>query len=87
MKSELPETGASNPQKLKKPNKEHSNGADDRLRDLLEPFTDNLEDTETPAPAQGSQDSDSERTTKVAENQGSIVSLLTSQKAEIATSA
>ena len=32
----------------------------------LEPFTDYLEDTETPAPAQISQDSDSDRTTKVA---------------------
>ena len=46
------------------------NNADDRLRDLpqwSQPFTENLEDTETLAPAQVSQDSDSERTTKVAE--------------------
>ena len=49
-------------------NKEHRSNADDRLRDLpelLEPFTENLEDTETYATAQVSQDS--ERATKVAE--------------------
>ena len=42
--------------------------SDDRLRDLLdrlEEFTDNLQDTEVPAPAHISQDSDSERATKV----------------------
>ena len=40
-----------------------------RLRDLaewLEEFTDNLEDTEMPAPAHISHDTDSERPTKVA---------------------
>ena len=40
------------------------------MRDIpewFEPFTDNLEDTETNATAQVSQDSDSERATKVAE--------------------
>ena len=48
-----------------------SNGnqdSDDRLRDLLEwlgEFTDNLEGTEVSAPAHISQDSNSERTTKV----------------------
>ena len=49
---------------------EHKTNADDRLGDLpewLEPFTENLKDTETLAPAQVSQDSDSERTTKVSE--------------------
>ena len=42
--------------------------SDDRLRDLLEwlkEFTNNPEDTEVPAPAQISQDSDSERPTEV----------------------
>ena len=42
--------------------------SDDRLRDLpewLEEFTDNLEDTQVHAPAHISQDSDSERPTKV----------------------
>ena len=51
-------------------NKEYTRNAGDRLRDLpewLEPFTDNLEDAETLAPAQDSQDSDSGRTTKVTE--------------------
>ena len=49
----------------------NSNGnqdSDDRLRDLLEwlgEFTDNLEGTEVSAPAHISQDSNSERTTKV----------------------
>ena len=64
-------SGQSTKTPKKKKNKEHKSNADDRLRDLpewLEPFTDNLEDTETPAPAPVSQDSDSERTTKVAEN-------------------
>ena len=45
-----------------------SKDSHDRLRDLpewLEEFTDNLEDTELPAPAHISQDSDSERPTKV----------------------
>ena len=40
--------------------------SDDRLRDLPqcpEEFTDNLEDTEVPAPAHISRDSDSERLT------------------------
>ena len=59
------------PQKPKKSkNEEQKTNADDRLGDLpewLEPFTENLKDTETLAPAQVSQDSDSERTTKVAE--------------------
>ena len=42
--------------------------SDDRLRDLpewLEEFTHNLEDTEVPAPAHVSQDTESERPTKV----------------------
>ena len=63
-------SGQSTKTPKQKKNKEHRSNADDRLRDLpewLEPFTDNLEDTETLAPAPVSQDSDSERTTKVAE--------------------
>ena len=64
--------GSDQSHKIPKPNKneEHKRDADDRLRDLpdwLQPFTDNLADTETSASAQVSQDSDSERTTKVAE--------------------
>ena len=45
-----------------------SRDANDRLRDLpewLEELGDNLEDTEMPAPARSSQDSDSELLTKV----------------------
>ena len=40
----------------------------DRMRDLLEwleEFADNLEDSEVPVPAHSSQDTDSERSTKV----------------------
>ena len=50
-----------------------SRDADDRLRDLpqwLEEFTDNLEGTEVHAPAHISQDSDSERPTKVVSKSG-----------------
>ena len=46
-----------------------SQAAGNRFRDLPdwpEEFTDNLEDTEVPAPANTSQDSDAERPTKVA---------------------
>ena len=53
-----------------KKKKERRSDADDRLQGLLEwsePFTDNLADTEIYAPAQVSEDSDSERVTKVAE--------------------
>ena len=57
------------------------------LPDWLRRFTENLEDEETHAPAKVSQDSDSKRATKVAENQGSTVFLFTSQNAEIALSA
>ena len=56
-----------NQNKIKK--RKVSRDADDRLRDLpdwLEEFTDILEDTELPASAHSSQDSDSERPTKVA---------------------
>ena len=52
----------------KNQNRDDSRDSDDRLRDLpewLEEFSDNLEDTEVPAPAHISQDSDSERLTKV----------------------
>ena len=45
----------------------------DRLRDILEwlqEFADNLEDTEVPAPAHVSHDSDSERPAKVAPKSG-----------------
>ena len=63
------ETGG---QKYKKQNKEKngSRDSDDRMRDppeWLEEFADNLEDTETPVPGHVSQDSDSERPTKVVE--------------------
>ena len=55
----------------KNQNKKRDGSGDsaDRLRDLpqwLEEFTDNLEDTEVPAPAHISQDSDSEYPTTVA---------------------
>ena len=53
-----------------KKKKERRSDADDRLQGLLEwsePFTDNLADTEIYAPAQVSEDSDSERVTKVTE--------------------
>ena len=55
---------------IPKPNKntEHKLDADERLRDLpesLEEFTDNLQDTEVPAPAHVPQNSDSERPMKV----------------------
>ena len=55
--------------------RQHSNksNADDPLEGLLEwsePFKDNPEDTETCAPAQVCQDSDSERATKVAQRLG-----------------
>ena len=51
-------------------NKERRSDADDQVQgplEWLEPFTDNLADTENYAPAQVSQDSGSERVTKVAE--------------------
>ena len=72
--------------------RDDSRDAVDRLRDLpewLEEFTDNLEDTEVHAPAHTTQDSDSERLTKVVSklNQGSTVFILTSQKTEIPKSA
>ena len=63
--------------------KDDNRDADDPLAVLpewLEEFTDNLEDTELHAPAHISQDSDSEHPTKVVENQGSTVFILTSQK-------
>ena len=75
-----------NPNKNKKG--DGSRDADDLLRDLpewLEEFTDHLEDT--PALAHISQESDSERPSKVVSKQGSIVLKLTSQKTEIAKSA
>ena len=53
MMSKLPESVKPNT------NKERRSSADDRLQGLpqwLEPFTDNLEDTETHAPAKVSQD-------------------------------
>ena len=51
-------------------NKERRSDADDQVQGLLEwlePFTDNLADTENNAPVKVSQDSDSERVTKVTE--------------------
>ena len=63
------EGGADQHQKPKtKLDRDDSRDADDRLRDLpewLEEFTGNPEDTEVRAPAHISQDSDSERPTKV----------------------
>ena len=62
-----------------------------RLQDLpewLEEFTDNLEDTEVPAPAHLAQDSDSNRPTKVVyQNPGGTIFIFTSHKTEIAKSA
>ena len=55
--------------------RDNNRASEDRLRDLpewLEEFTDNLEDTEVPAHAHISQDSDSERLTKVAPRKHSI---------------
>ena len=61
--------------------------AGDRLRDLpewLEDFTENLEDTEMPAPANISHDSDSERPMKVAPRNHSIYNHLPkSQNCEV----
>ena len=87
------QSGAVRPKKKQNKYKKRdgSRDADDRLRDLpgwLDEFTDNLEDTEVQAPAHISQDSVSERPTKVwYPNQGSTVFILTSQKTEIAKSA
>ena len=60
--------GSSSKTQNKNKKRDDSRDADDRLRDLpewLEEFTDNLEDTEVHAPAHTSQDSDSERPTKL----------------------
>ena len=67
----------SDPSKNQKQNKNQDNqeAAGSRLRDLpewLKEFTENLEDTEAPALANTSHDSDSERTTKVASRKQSI---------------
>ena len=62
-------------QKTKSEKKGNSQATSSRLRDLrewLEEFTDNLEDTEMPAPAHISHDSDSERPAKVAPRKHSI---------------
>ena len=72
-----------------KPNKKKngSRDSDDRLRDLpewMEDFTDHLEDTETPVPAHVSQDSDSERPTKVGSKSRKHSIFITFQKTEIA---
>ena len=67
-----------------------SRDADDRLRDLLEwleDFTDNTGDAELPASAHISQDSDSERPTKVVLKPRTHSIILTSQKTESAKSA
>ena len=74
---QLQETGADHTQKTQNKNKKRDGNrdSDDRLRDLpewLEEFTDNLEDTVVPALAHVSQDSDSERPTKVASREHSI---------------
>ena len=69
MTNQLQETGADHPQNQKNKNKrDGSRDADDRLRDIpewSEEFTENLEDTEVPAPRHISEDSDSQHLTKV----------------------
>ena len=59
--------------------------ATSHLPEWLEEFTDNLQDAVVPAPANTSDDSDSERPAKVASRKHSFT--LTSQKTEIAKSA
>ena len=62
------ETGAIHPKTKKNNERDNNRASGDRLRDLpqwLEEFTENLDDTEVPAPAHISHDSDSERPTKV----------------------
>ena len=79
--------GSSPKPKTKRKKKDSNRESDDRLRDLpawLEEFADNPEDTEVPAPAHISQDSDSERPTKVASKKGSTVFILTSERPKIA---
>ena len=77
------------PKPINKKNKRDNNrDSGDRLRDLLEwskELTDNLEDTEVPAPAHISHDPDSEWHTKVASKKHFF--FLTSCKIEIARSA
>ena len=72
------ESGAKSPKTQNKNKKKDINPAsDDRLRYLpewLEKFTENLEDTEVPAPAHISHDSGSERPTKVELRKHSIFS-------------
>ena len=73
--------------KVKKRN--DSRDSDDHVRHLpawLEEFTDNLEDTEVLTPAHMSQESDSERSSKV-ESMSRKHGVHASQKTEIATSA
>ena len=86
-----PENWCGSPSKTQNKNnkRDGSRDSDDRLRDLpewLEEFTDNPEDTEVHAPAHISQDSDSERSTKVGWTSRKQSYLLTSQKTEIAKS-
>ena len=71
MTGQFQETGADHSQKTQNQNKKRdgSRDSDDRLRDLpecLEEFTGNLEDSEVSAPSHISQDSHSERPTRVA---------------------
>ena len=80
---------SSPPQTKKYKKKDHREAAGNRLRDLpewLEEFTDNLEDAEVSAIANTSQDSDSERPTKVATRKHSICTHFP-KKTEIAKSA
>ena len=66
--NKLHEGGANHPPNPQSKIKRGMRDSDHRLRDLpewLEEFTDNLEDTEVPASTHKSQDSDSERPTKV----------------------
>ena len=82
--------GDSPKKKNKQKKRDNNQASGNRLLDLLEwweEFTENLDDTQAPAPAHVSQDSDSERPTKWQRNQGSTVFILTSRRTELAKSA
>ena len=71
-----------------KTKKDNQQATGNRLRDLpewLEEFTENLEDTEVPANAHISRDSDSERLTKW--YRGSTILILTTRTTDVAKSA
>ena len=69
------ETGAIHTKKNKIKKKDNNRALEDRMRDLpewLDVFKENLEETEVPAPAHVSYDSDSERPTKMVPRTHSI---------------